>query len=191
VTPDAGVDPLRLFFALIPGAALQAELAALGRGVAQRAQGRAVAARNIHLTLAFLGDVPASGVPGLQSIAGQLPRDAFTLVLDRVGGFRGSGVAWLGARAVPGALAGLQRTLAEALRARGFRIEARPFAVHLTLARKCRVVLDEPLAGPVEWPVEAIALVASTLAPGGSVYRTLATWPLAPVAAPNAAGSPS
>jgi 2'-5' RNA ligase len=153
-------------------------LGALARDVAARARGRAVAAANIHLTLAFLGDTPKSSVPALEAIGAALPLEGFGLVLDHVGGFRASGVAWVGAASIPPPLDVLQAALARALAAGGFPVDARPFRAHVTVARKCGSVLREKLAAPVEWRVDALTLVASTLAPGGSVYRPLASWAL-------------
>jgi len=170
--------PLRLFFALVPGERVSNALGVLARDVAARARGRPVAAANVHLTLAFLGATPESSVAALEAVGAGLPREGFALLLDHVGGFRASGVAWVGASSIPPALAALHAALAQALAAGGFPIEARPFQAHVTLARKCSGVLREALPAPVPWRVDALTLVASTLAPGGSVYRSLATWPL-------------
>src|SRR5207247_310401 len=75
---------LRVFFALVPDAATQALLDVLARDVAARAGGRAIVGANIHLTLAFVGDVDPDRIDVLREIAIALPRDAFVLTLGRV-----------------------------------------------------------------------------------------------------------
>jgi 2'-5' RNA ligase len=182
-------NTLRLFFALVPDAPLRDALAALAKGVAQRVHGKPVAGANVHLTLAFLGDTPSSALATLTAIGERLPREPVALTLDRIGGFRASGVAWAGADEVPPALLSLHGVLNDELARNGYAIEDRPFRAHVTLARKCRKVVRETLAPPLLWNVEEVVLVASTLAAGGSVYRTLAAWPLATPHAQDATGT--
>jgi 2'-5' RNA ligase len=50
----------------------------------------------------------------------------------------------------------------------------------VTLARRCQGPVTVPLVTPIAWHVGRIALNASELAPGGSRYRELASWPLRP-----------
>ena len=144
---------LRVFFALWPDARARDALAALARDAAAQAQGRAPAAENLHLTLAFLGDVAPGRVAILQAIGRHVSAavPAFTLSLDCTGMFRGSGIAWAGASATPPELAGLVARLREALVAEGFALERRAFQPHVTLARRCRkpgsIRIAEPSRG--------------------------------------------
>jgi len=107
------------------------------------------------------------------------------LSLNRVGGFRGSGIAWAGTDALPAELRRLVSALNAALGATGFPLDPRPFQPHITLARRC---LRLPDAGTVEalaWNVDRLLLMASGLLPGGPVYRELAAWPLTGAPAPT------
>lgn len=173
--------PLRVFFALWPDAATRDAIAALARDMVKLAGGRAPRPENAHLTLAFVGDVPATGVSILRAIGAAAARDAvpFTLALDRIGGFRDAGIAWLGAAATPPALEQLARRTNEALAAAGFRIERRPVHPHVTLARRCERPPGAAAIAPVTWRVEGMTLTASMLRHEGSCYRELAAWPFA------------
>jgi 2'-5' RNA ligase len=172
---------LRLFFALWPDDAARSAIAALAREVAQRAEGRPTRHETIHLTLAFLGDVEPDRVPALAAIGEAVASAAppFALKLDLIGGFRDARVAWLGAEPVPAPLATLAARLSASLAAEGFRVDHRPFAAHVTLARKCRSVPRRESVASAGWVVDQLSLVASELASGGSRYRTHAEWPLA------------
>jgi 2'-5' RNA ligase len=168
---------LRLFFALWPDPQTRAAIAALAGRVAGESAGRATAPGNVHLTLAFLGGQPRESVAALAATAGAVAASPFVLTLDHVDCWRKNGVAWLGAREVPPALASLHQSLTAALTALGIVAEARPFAVHVTLARKITRLLRYRLSSPIDWPVGALALVASDTGNRGPVYRVLADLP--------------
>ena len=166
---------LRLFFALVPDAATQASLGVLARDVAVRAGGRAIVDANIHLTLAFVGDVEPDRIDVLREIVTALPREAFALSLDCIGTFRKSEIAWVAPSTVPAALPELQSSLAAALAKNDFPVEERPFHAHVTLARRCARHIAGTRPTPVEWRVERVTLMASTAAANGGVcYRELA-----------------
>ena len=183
-TPGPHDDPasLRVFFALWPDAPARDALAALARDTVAQAQGRAPVAENLHLTLAFLGDVAPGRIAALRAIGRHVSSvvPAFTLSLDCTGMFRGSGIAWAGASATPPELAGLVERLREALVAEGFALERRAFQPHVTLARRCRKPNGVRILAPIAWNVAGIALNASELRPDRSRYRELASWPLGP-----------
>jgi 2'-5' RNA ligase len=172
---------LRLFFALWPDAAARDSLSRLARDVVARAGGKAPAAANVHLTLAFLGEVDPSREAALLAAGavavGRVP--AFRLALDCIGTFRGSGIAWAGASRVPAGLEQLAAGLAAALSEGGFAVDPRPFHAHVTLARRCRGRVRAPIAPPIEWLVERLALNASELSRDGPRYREVGAWPLA------------
>jgi len=156
-----------------------------------QAQGRAPAAENLHLTLAFLGDVAATRIATLHAIGLAVAAAAppFTLTLDRAGAFRGSGIAWAGASATPRELGELVRQLCDALTAEGFAIEHRTFQPHVTLARRCRKPGRIQIASPIAWNVSRVALNASETLPDGPRYRALADWRLGPSATMTGSGS--
>ena len=171
---------LRVFFALWPDAGARDALSALAGDIAARTRGRAPPAGNLHLTLAFLGDVEPTRLALLRAIGAAVAAAVppFALVFDRVGAFGDAGIAWAGASAPPRALERLAQLLQAALAKEGFRIERRPFHPHVTLARRCRSPAGAGSAAPIAWNVERIALNASERSPHGPRYRELVAWAL-------------
>lgn len=159
---------LRLFLALWPGATVRDRLVALADRWPWPPQARRTAPDKLHLTLHFLGNVPAERLPDLQRGLAAEWRGC-ELVLDR-GTVWPGGIAVLEASRVPAELAGLHAALAQDLRGLGLPVESRPYRPHVTLARKAagvRLPDFEPLpwrAGP------GYALVRSV---GGGGYETV------------------
>jgi 2'-5' RNA ligase len=150
----------RLFFAVWPGEAA-APLARLALDVARLAEGRAVPREKIHLTLAFLGEVPSARLDAAREAGAGVRFDGFAFALDRVGSFRGARVAWAGSSRMPAPLAALQSALAARLHACGFVPEERPFAPHATLARRTRKAVPAAAIPAIDWRVDAFTLVRS------------------------------
>ena len=169
----------RLFFALWPDASTAAALATLAQQVAAESGGRPTAPGNVHVTLAFLGDQPRRIARELSAAAARISAPSFDLVLDSVDSWRKNAVAWAGVQAVPPPLVELQQKIAQSLLVSGLEPEERPFAVHVTLARRIAVAVRHPLAPPLVWHVTAFALVVSELDTAGARYRVLSSWPLA------------
>ncbi len=176
---DPVVKTQRVFFALWPDPAARARLAELAGEVAAASGGRPTAPDLLHLTLAFLGEQPASAVESLRGLAGAIRTQRFVLALDAVGAFRHSGIVWLGATVPQPGLAALHEALVAALRVQGFAVDERPYAPHLTLSRRSRIAIHRRLPQPICWRADAFALVVSELGRDGPIYRTLAEWPLA------------
>lgn len=168
----------RLFFALLPPEDVRQALVAVQADVLP-GRARAIPPANLHLTLAFLGEVdePARTALRQQAPASLAP---FSFALSELGLWRRSGIAWLGPAAPVAALTGLAGRLAAAGEAVGIPAECRDFRAHVTLARRCPRL---PARGPVpaiHWPVHDYALMASTATAGGVLYTPLQRWPLAP-----------
>jgi len=113
-----------------------------------------------HVTLHFLGRVPAERVPDL-AVNIDVPREPFELVLDRPTIWP-RGLAVVSASTTPRALKSLHARLGEALLGMEQAVETRPYRPHLTLARRAEaaVMPDPPV--PVVWPVSGFVLVVST-----------------------------
>jgi len=169
---------LRLFFALWPDAATRGTLDALAREVAVETGGRTVAADNLHLTLAFLGERPAAIVPELCASAAAIDGLRFRLSLDDVGCWRKADIAWLAASKRAARLQDLRQHVMNALATLQIVIDERRFAPHVTLARRTKSVIARQLTRPIEWQVGSFALVASTLDPCGVRYEVLRNFAL-------------
>jgi 2'-5' RNA ligase len=172
---------LRLFFALWPDVATRAALDTLARGIVVETGGRAVAADNLHLTLAFLGERPAAMVPEFCASVSAIEVSPFRLSLADVGCWRKTGIAWLAASAPAPQLLGLREHVVRALTTLRIVIDERRFVPHVTLARRIESVVARQLTPPIEWPVGSFSLVASTLGPRGVHYEVLRSWPPVPV----------
>jgi 2'-5' RNA ligase len=168
----------RLFFALWPGEALRDALAPRIRALQPAGVGRPQRPDQWHVTLEFLGSVPASRLAAVHDAAAQVRACPSELRLDAVEYWRRPEVLCLVAREVPLPLADLVTQLRAALAARGFEPETRPLRAHVTLARKVPQPVETAPFDPLAWPVTGFALVESVTDRSGSVYTPLATWPL-------------
>lgn len=172
----------RLFFALWPpDDDLRRALAALRAPFLEKAKGRAVNPANLHVTLAFLGEVPTALVPRLIAGADKIHGEAFELVLDCVCNWRHNGILWAGMEASQ-ACEPLQHLVHELRRMQrncGLKPEKRAYQAHLTLLRDFYRGPPQPLAvSPVTWPVNEFVLVESRRESGRLVYEVLRRWPL-------------
>lgn len=96
---------------------------------------------NLHLTLAFLGEVPLERIPTLQKILIKTAEKttAFSTTCDQLGCFSGTGqeMLWYLSGDTPPELAALVNTLHNYLKKAGFSLEDREFLPHVTLGRRC------------------------------------------------------
>lgn len=168
----------RVFFALWPPEEALQVLDALADVVATRCEGRRIRRDSLHLTLAFIGAVSPGQLAVLRDIGGKIHGEVFDLEFDRVGCWPHNRIVWAGCSRVPSRLRRLSNTLASALEQAGFVLDKRPFAPHVTLARKARCDNLPKLTQPIPWRVSEFALVESSLPPSGANYRVLDCWPL-------------
>ncbi len=153
---------LRLFLALWPDAAVRAALReqALRWGWPDAA--RRYDESDWHLTLHFLGHLPAERLADLRAGL-TVDVEPFELLLDRAELWHG--IAVLSCEQVPPALLQLHQVLAHAMQRLDLLPDARPYRPHLTLARSA-LGAQLPLEPPrIAWPVRGYALVRSTADP--------------------------
>ena len=165
----------RLFFALWPDLRVRAELARAFGAVAHAA-GEPVPAENLHVTLEFLGAVPATRIGELATVGASVALPDAELRFDSLEWWRHAAALVARAAAPPPALLEVQAELRRELGARGFRVDARGFRPHVTLAR--RVTAEPALASlaDVRVAVRELALLESTSSPRGVRYVPLASW---------------
>lgn len=169
---------LRLFFALWPSAALRHRLAqhqALWRWVPPA---RPLPAAKLHLTLLFMPAVAQPQVPALLQAAATVAQrgQAFELLLDRAAVWQHGGIAHLAPSSIPPALVALQAALAGEAARCGVVFDTRPYAPHVTLARRAERQTPPAAFAPLRWAARDVALVQSALGTGR--YTVLARWPL-------------
>lgn len=186
-------ETLRAFVAIDPPETTIRALAAVQE--AFRPHGlkiRWVRPTNIHLTLKFLGDVPADSVAAIVKAMACATGDGppLNLAVDGLGVFPGlkrPRILWAGVHGDTDRLGALFRRLDGELARAGFPAEAKPFRAHMTLGRIRDRVDSRRLAramaavgqyGPVSLPARELVLVQSRLMPAGPAYTRLATAPL-------------
>lgn len=133
---DKSASP-RHFVALRPDPATARRLEELALGLAARCHGRALAARDLHLTLAFIGEFPATEGARLLALLDGLPASHPGFALDRLGRF-GPALLWIGPAKAPDWLVPLAREVRERLQAGSVPFDERPLEPHLTLVRNAR-----------------------------------------------------
>lgn len=161
----------RLFIALWPDEAVRE--AVLAQLPEMPPPAKPVPRDNWHVTLAFLGSVPAGRRDDFETAAASVAAEPFDLRLDRFGYFHRSKVLWLGAGTIPSELDALHRDLEAGLSRYGYEPDRRPFTVHLTLARKMPPPEALPEARPVDWRVADFCLVRSVLERRGARYEVV------------------
>lgn len=160
----------RLFLGLWPPPEVHAQLVLHAQGWHWPAAARRTPPERLHVTLHFIGEVPAARLPELrEGLATQW--EGCELLLDQAQVWPG-GIAVLEATQVPPPLEALHAELAQRLRRLDLPVETRRYRPHATLAR--HAVGARPPLGftPLRWPARpGYALVRSL--PGGRVYETL------------------
>jgi 2'-5' RNA ligase len=179
-------DP-RLFFALWPDEAMQAALAGAVSAIVREAVevdgGRAVPAKNFHLTLAFLGAVPLGRVDVLMNVAARCAEafsgDPLSITLDTVEHWRKPQVlVATSSRSVPDAI-DLASALTRSLTEETFVPDLKPFHAHATFARKVRrVTRDIQMPAPVHWSFTHLHLIESRSGADSSAYSSVEKWAL-------------
>jgi 2'-5' RNA ligase len=164
----------RCFVALWPDATTCARLDALARAQARACPGaQRTAPENLHLTLAFLGDLDLAQAPRIAAMLAAIAVPGGAWILDRVDGFAGPRVVWAGGPD-DDRLEALVRSVRAGLDALQIPFDPRPFVPHVTLLRKAVLAHAVPLAQPLSWPFTRPVLVVSERDPRGRTrYRAL------------------
>jgi len=174
-TKPAKTKKLRLFFALWPDEAVRDSLARLKHGVAKKCTGKPIQTSNLHITLAFLGNVDADRLECILPMAEAISFKPFGFKLDHLGLFRNSKVIWGGLDTEPAELINLAAELHQGAIACGIKMDNRPYTPHLTLLRKA-THLPSLTIKPVNWKANDFCLVLSETTPDGVKYSVLNRW---------------
>jgi len=130
---------------------------------------------NLHITLAFLGQVDGGQFDTIVAAARSVQPRRFTLRLDEPGYWTHNHIAWLGTGQAPDELKAMVAELRTALVQAGIRFDPKPFVPHVTLVRNARPPKEEwPTLNPVEWAVNGFALISTERDESGPYYRIVA-----------------
>lgn len=172
---------MRLFVAATLPQGLIDALSETSALLRQTVRGRYVASDLFHVTLAFLGEVPAYQVPDVEQALEAATADftSFQTMLGELGTFgrASNAILWQGfqqGRKEWVALAGdVRRCLGDA----GFALDGKGFLPHVTLMRRADVsrgVLPMPCVR--QGVIDAVTLYSSDLSGDRPQYEALAQW---------------
>jgi RNA 2',3'-cyclic 3'-phosphodiesterase len=173
---------MRLFFGLQPDSESALAIAAW-RERQLPLLGRPVPEANLHITLAFLGDVSAHRLERLDQAVGQFVEQkrppGEVLTLNQLGYWPRPGICWLGPQAWSDSLAGLARSLSRLGTAQGSKGDRGKYRPHITLMRGC----DSPPPAAASEPLFRLSfdhfnLYQSHQGRSGVTYQVLESWPL-------------
>jgi len=170
---------MKMFFGLWPDAETRHTLAGEDHTVFAGNGGRLVPPEDYHITLRYLGALPASLLPSVEDLGQRAARGAAPVVveLDAVEWWREAKVLVRVARTLPPQLFNLDQALQVGLKSIGIKLDPHPLKLHLTLVKS---VPPHPLgtgpAAPLAWDASRLALVEGSTEPGGPRYRVRAEW---------------
>ncbi|HTD30323.1 MAG TPA: RNA 2',3'-cyclic phosphodiesterase [Steroidobacteraceae bacterium] len=179
--PPLRAPARRLFFALWATAEERRALSAAAAAAVGTSGGRAVPEENLHVTLAFLGQVPAARTTELAALAhrvgtnGALAGTPLVLQFERLAYWHAPQI--LVALSTAGAAAAaLAAALQREASAAGFLPDLKPFRAHVTVARKVTHAAASTPLPSVSWKCAEFALVESRTIATGSVYSVLESY---------------
>lgn len=137
---------------------------------------------NLHLTVAFLGEVSSNRIKDIRNVMNQsaFGSDVFDIEVGGLGKFINNGelLYWCGIRENE-TLDKLQHTLIQGLKANEFSVDDKPFRPHITLGRRCRMNsnFDEKefakKISPIRMKVTTINLMKSEHREGKLTYSSI------------------
>ena len=163
----------RLFFALWPDPETRQKCHQLAR-LLQNA-GKPVDARNLHVTLLFLGAVDEVRQREMMQAAASLLVQPMKLRFDRLAYWRKPAVVCLCTEQVDSRIINLVDQLTEIATQQHIVLDQRVYKPHVTLVRKAKKLPDLQFK-PIDWVAKSFCLVESVSTPNGVVYRVLERW---------------
>jgi 2'-5' RNA ligase len=176
--PGAKGNAVRLFFALWPGEPVRSSLAAAAVTVPFAAGARVVRRENYHLTVAFVGEVPADSLERVRLIGRESRASVFAINFDAYEYWPKPEVVVAAARTIAPALQALWAELHQALADDGFEWRVKYLRPHVTLAHRVAEAPQLPPLRPFTWPARELCLLRSDTGATRRVYTVVDTWSL-------------
>jgi len=170
-------NKVRLFFALWPDKKVRQSIINKSKPLLKGVQ-KKIPAHNLHITLAFIGNVEKSKLDCYRQAAQEVHASGFGLRLDKAGCFSRAQILWLGCTTPAAELNWLVDSLNSALAVCGYQPGERRFTPHVSLTRKYRERVIPEFDTEIDWPVDSFCLVESCSTGRGVEYRVLDTWAL-------------
>lgn len=138
-----------------------------------------VSADNLHITLAFLGQVEVARIEALAEAASKVRASEFSLLVDQLGYWPKPKTLWIGPTLVSPALEDLAGKLGQLASRFGLPRDSRPYIPHISLFRKQSDNPPAALMPPAfELEFRRFCLFESLSTKTGVRYRVLECWPL-------------
>ena len=126
--------------------------------------GRWALAENLHVTLAFVGQIDPAQIPSVEmamrAVAARFEPPRLSLAAPGTFEKRGGAILYCGVDASP-ALEPVHNALCDALQAQGLPCDPGPFRAHITLARKARVYGVLPQSSAADFAPDYLTLFES------------------------------
>ncbi|HHU42942.1 MAG: RNA 2',3'-cyclic phosphodiesterase [Bacillota bacterium] len=138
-------------------------------------KGRFAPRDNFHLTLVFIGEVQKERIEDAISVMKGIETKPFEITLEGMGSFKNGkrNVFWLRVKNNI-ELESLQKRLYDSLAERGFELQKRKFAPHITLARDVtNKDSREIFFAPFSYRVSSISLMRTVMGKGKTYYEEL------------------
>lgn len=160
---------MRLFVALQLSDEMRKEAASVMHEWKKRGvKGSYAPAQNLHVTLAFIGEVESAG-PVKEALQ-QLQYKPFRLAFSDTGTY--GDLLWAGIKGNQG-LSGAARAVREALDAAGIPYDKKKFSPHVTMVRKMSGPWKQVKGPKGEMTVKKISLMKSAVKDGKRVYTEI------------------
>lgn len=166
-----------LFFALWPDEETRKKLGEVSRQFKDKNL-RLVKNANLHITLAFLGEVSELDQAKLIEKANSIRSGKFSLILDSIGIWEKPGILWIAPEEIPEVLNDLVVQLQSIIKQQGLNIDERPYKPHVTIAKKAKQFIVPKEKIHIPWSVKSFALVVSRSSGTGVEYHVLQEWRL-------------
>lgn len=154
---------MRLFYAITFKEESKVKLSIIRDALADHAlKGRFISKDNIHLTLAFIGEVNQSKLNDYESVIDYLNFDDLQLKATHLGSFRkkNKDILWLGLEDER-SVKDLNNNLVKILSTLGLAYEKRKYHPHITMGRQVVMDSNDIIVPPVDLKLDSIALMHS------------------------------
>lgn len=172
---------MRMFFGLWPDAETRATFAGEDKTVFGGNGGKMVPPDEFHITLRYMGEVPAPLMASLEDLGARAARvvQPTVIELDAVEWWREAKVLVRVAKTLPRPMFELDQALQVGLKSIGVAVDPKPLKIHLTIVRN---IPPHPngigAAVPLAWDAHSLALIEGSPDPAGPRYRVRKQWKL-------------
>jgi 2'-5' RNA ligase len=183
-TKPAELKVQRLFFALWPDDDVRKQLMQCQQSQPFKQSllvndgSRPVFPGNLHMTLAFMGNVDADQKACVEHVANGLRCSPFKLTIDYTDYWQKPRILVVGSGDMPKDLVALATQLRDGAIECGIQMDTRPYNAHVTLIRKIARLPEGLAIRPFPWVAKRFVLIESTTLPEGVRYEVINQWPL-------------